>query len=225
MAHVILSSLISDIRGRIGGSVFQKTSSGLILKSYTKPINKNSQSQNITRNYLAYLQNQWLLLSDSQRIIWSRFLTYNPIKQKNISGHFITGHQAFLKLNFYRLLYNISILLTPRFTKCNITPVDLTLSLIGPDLTLTSDRSMISSDEFIILFLSPPTLRPVNNPGNSFKIIKFDTTNTDTFNLSSAYLSLYGRLPVATNKVFMKFSTANKFSGILFPFVQKVFTL
>lgn len=221
MALIKTASIISDIRGKIQGTVFQRSAGGLTVRSQTTPINKNSNRQNKTRNFINILQQQWRLLSPTERQTWLQFTNFNPIQQKRNSELFINGQQAFIKLNLYRLEYGFAIITTPQFSKCEITPVDVTIQLAGPNLFIKVDRELQSSFEFLIFFITVNLVPTINNPGSRFKLIKFTTTDSDTFNINNEYITIFGALPVSGSKVFFKFTNADKNSGLLFPFKTK----
>lgn len=221
MALVKLSSLISNIRGTIQGSVFQGSRAGLILKSKPNPINTNTLRQNKTRNFTFKLQQEWRLLSATERNLWLQFTNFNPILQKRSNELFINEHQNFIKFNSYRLEYGFDILKTPQFTKCEILPIDLTVSSTGTIISITADRQLNENLEFIILFLTIPFLPTINNPGSRLKLIKFTTTDNTTFDVTTPYKEIFGSIPQPGQKIFFKFSNADKFSGIIFPFKTK----
>lgn len=221
MALIKTSAFISDIRGKIQASIFQGSLAGLTLRSISGQVNKNSLRQNKTRNFTFKLQQEWRLLSGAERNLWLQFTNFNPILQKRSRDLFINAQQNFIKFNSYRLEYDLDILKTPQFTKCEITPVDITIELSGIDLFVKVDRDMNSNLEFIVLFLTVNLLPTINNPGSRLKLIKFTTTGNDTFNIADPYRTIYGKLPESGTKIFFKFSNADKASGIIFPFKTK----
>ncbi len=221
MALIKTASIISDIRGKIKGTVFQKSAGGLTVRSQTTPINKNSNRQTKTRNFTNILQQEWRLLSTTERQTWLQFTNFNPIQQKRNPELFINGQQAFIKLNLYRLEYGFAIITSPQFSKCEITPVDIEINLSGTDLFVEVNRDMQSDFEFLIVFLTVNLVPTINNPGSRFKLIKFTTTDTDIFNVNSEYVEIFGALPQSGTKVFFKFTNADKNSGLLFPFKIK----
>lgn len=218
MARVKPSAIVSDVRGKIGGAVFQRFKSGLVVRSKCSPVNKNSALQIVSRNIASLTANAWLQLSPANRDQWDSFTAYNPIAQRNNREVFVSGQQAFLKLNNYRLQYSLQLLSVPEFNKCDLTPIELTLSRTGANLRVTSSRAMVASDEFIILFLTVRMSPAINNPGNKYKLIKFVTTNGVNFFVTSEYEAIFGAIPEIGNTVFMKYTNASKLSGLLFPF-------
>ena len=221
MALIKTASIISDIRGKMKGTVFQRSAGGLTVRTQTTPINKNSNRQTKTRNFTNILQQEWRLLSTAERQTWLQFTNFNPIQQKRNSELFINGQQAFIKLNSYRLEYGFTIITTPQFSKCEITPVDVSIQLSAPNLFVNTNREMQSDFEFLIVFLTVNLVPTINNPGSRFKLIKFTTTDTDTFNIENPYNEIFGALPASGSKVFFKFTNADKNSGLLFPFKTK----
>lgn len=221
MALIKVTGIISDIRGKVAGSVFQRSLGGLVLKLKPQPINKNTLPQNKTRNFTFKLQQEWRLLSEMQRTLWEQFTKFNPILQRRSKELFINAQQNFIKFNSYRLEYGLNILKVPQFTKCEITPIDLTVSSNGTILTITADRTLNENLEFIILFLTIPFVLTINNPGSRFKLIKFTTTDNITFDITNPYKTIFGSIPQPGQKIFFKFSNADKASGIIFPFKTK----
>lgn len=218
MARIKPSALVSDIRGKIGGSVFQRASSGLVVRAKSTPVNKRTATQNISRNIAFLTANAWLQLSAADRDQWVNYVQYNPVNQRNSRELFVSGQQAFLKFNNYRLQYSLPILTVPQFSKCDLTPVDLTLSRVGMMLRISSSRPLVAANEFIILFITVRMSPAINNPGNRYKLIKFVTTNGVNFNVASEYVDVYGIIPEPGDTVFMKYTNANKLSGLPFPF-------
>ncbi len=218
MALIRTSGLISSIRGQVAGSVFQRSNSGLILRSNTTPVNRNTNRQNKTRGFTFRILQEWIRLSDAQRLSWSSFLQYNPVSQRRSNELQLSGQQAFIKFNSYRLEYDLPILLTPIFNKCEITPITLILFVLANFLILAVDRAPVPADEYIILFLTTTRRSSINNPGSTYKIIKFVTTTANAYVIDAPYLAVFGKLPQQTETIFMKYTNASKFSGLLFPF-------
>ena len=221
MALIKTSSLISDIRGKVQASIFQGSLAGLTLRSISGRVNKNSLRQNKTRNFTFKLQQEWRILTEAERNLWLQFTNFNPILQKRSNKLFINAQQTFIKFNLYRLEYGLDILKTPQFTKCEILPIDLTISSNGAIILATADRQLNQNFEFVILFMTIPFIPTINNPGSRLKLIKFTTTNNTTFDVTAPYKEIFGSVIQPGQKIFFKFSNADKLSGIIFPFKTK----
>lgn len=218
MALIKISGLVSSIQGKVAGSIFQRSRSGIILRNKVTPVNRNTNRQNKTKSFTFQILQEWIRLTDTQRALWSNYLNYNPIAQNRTGDLFVTNQQVFVKFNSYRLEYDLAILPVPGFNKCDITPIVLTLSTTGAVLTVTADRAPIPAEEFIILFLTITRRPTINNPGSTYKIIKFTTTASLSYDITTAYTDIFGTVPQVGTTIFMKYTNASKESGLPFPF-------
>jgi len=222
MAKVKLSGLIGDLRGKVGGSAFVKSAGGLILRNMPTPVNKNTVLQSSRKNITANLQWEWQRLTQSQRNCWVDWTKLNPIQQVRDRDLLINAQQTFLKLNFYRTLYNVEIIRDPIFNTNIIRPLDGNVSLIANNLILGLDRSLNDSTEIFILFLTFRVTPTINNPGTKFKVIFFEQSpGVETYDITTEYKAIFGIELVATEQLFMKFTTADKISGKLLAFQEK----
>ena len=218
MAIIKFSGLISSIRGSVGGSIFQRSRAGNILRTLTTPINRRTFLQNKSRNINFNILQEWIRLTEAQRSIWEGYTQYNPILQRNGERLFINGQQTFIKFNSYRLEYDLPILIVPIFNKCEVTPVIITVVTDGNTLTANIDRVTIGSSDLLILFATVRFPITNNNPGSKYKIIKFDTADTDTYDITNPYVAIFGRVPQPGETIFIKYTNASKLSGLPFPF-------
>ncbi len=226
MAKVKLSGLIGDLRGKVGGSAFVKSAGGLILRNATTPVNKNTVLQSSRKNITASMQWEWQRLTQAQRDCWVQWTKLNPIAQIRDKDLLINAQQTFIKLNFYRVLYNLAVIKDPVFDTNIIEPMDATLFLSGGNLILSPERTLNDSTELFILLLTFRVTPTVNNPGTKFKIIVFEQSPGGNFyNITAEYKAIFGIELVATEQLFMKFTTADKISGKLLSFQQKKITL
>ncbi len=216
MALVKLSGVVSDIRGKIGGTTFKNSSAGLVMQTSTSPVNKNSLTQNIQRGIINDLQQQWILLTDEQRACWVLYTKLFPIKQKNINGNVINAQQTFIKVNAPFRLYNIPIIIDPVLTPSVLTNVAVPIMLTPGILAVLGQKAYVSADEFVVLSMTYPKPPTVNNPGTTYKSIIFATVNSSTINITTEYTDLFGRLPIVGEKVFYKSHIVDKLIGVKF---------
>ena len=151
MARLKYSGIITNVKGKIGGMVFQDHRAGSSVRKFTKQINRATQPMNDIQNITFKLQNEWKGATNSQRKVWSNFVKFSTLFNKHEPNKYINGQQAFIKLNSYRLLYGHSILWDPDHTKCIIDKIVMTVGIDFPQLTLDLDRAPMPADEFIIL--------------------------------------------------------------------------
>lgn len=215
MARIKTSAFISDIRGKIAGSTFQSSKGGLVLKNISFKTQKKSNSKSTVNTIVQTVHNSWKSLSTSQKSIWKAFANFSLIPQKHDKARFLSANETFFKLNFYRLLYGHSLLITPEFSKCQFFNITATITLVGPVLTFTTSRSMVPADEFLILKITPPLLPTINSATSRMRNIIFATTATDSYNIASEYFSIFNRNPVSGNAILFSYTNANLLTGLL----------
>lgn len=214
MALITPSAIVSDIKGKISGSVFQNSLGGLVMKSGTGRTNRNSINQSLLKSITANVQNGWFALSDAQRSTWSSFAKFVNVQQIKNTGLYVNGQQLFIKSNVIRAFYGLSSLSDPQFSRCITLSVSFTVALSGADLILTSSRLVDSDVEFIVCYATFPVRPTINNPGSRYRLLVFSTTTDTTFDISSAYTAVFGRKPIAGETIFVKAFVANLFTGI-----------
>lgn len=219
MALVQLGGVLGDIRGKVGGSVFQRNNAGLIIRNSPAPINRNTVLQNSKRAITARLQWEWQGLTAQQRKDWEQWTKFYPIAQKNISGRFINGQQSFILTNFYRIIFNKNVLNSPVFSPFTDAQIEGTVTVIGPFLNFVTTAGAIDTYGYIILFITIPVPASLNNAGNRFRMLTFTTGAGGTHNITNAYTDVFGKLPVSGQTLFVKYTVASNDSGILHPFI------
>lgn len=225
MARIKTSAFINDISGKIGGSVFQRCQSGLILKNTPNLPFTSSMAQNSTNNNMYRCQYEWQNLTICQRQIWNSFANFTKKSQKHSKDIYINGHQLFIQCNFYRHQYGYSTLKEPQFMKGELKLLTATFILNFGNLIMTTNRSIQSTYEFVILQATTKVSPSLNNPGGRYKSLIYTTVDGAWHNITIPYQDIFGFTPVATNVLFFKYAVANKLTGLIKPFQIKRVTL
>ena len=123
---------LGDIKGKVGGVVFQGGSSGAILRRKGAPVDPFSPAQSVQRNQLSGNAKSWSgYLTTEQRAAWDSLA--GGISNKDAFGLEIgmTGYQLYMKLNTNMLNAGLS-----RLTDApdNLDAYTLTLAEFGEHL-------------------------------------------------------------------------------------------
>lgn len=214
MARIKTSAIISDIRGKLAGSVFQGTKSGLVLKNISFNPIKASDKRNKSLITAQHVHNAWRTLTVLQRNIWQSFADYAKAIQKNDKSKILSGNELFFKVNFIRLVYNHAILISPEFSKCNFFNYTATVYLSSSQLFFETSRTMLPLNEFIVLKMSNPLLPSVNSASSKLRIIPIQTAAQTIFDITALYLSVFYRMPVSGNALFFSYTNCNLKTGL-----------
>lgn len=71
MAKIKLSAIVSEMRGKLNGSVFSKNRGGAYIRTKVTPVNPQSLAQGLVRATLTNLSQAWRSLTEAQRLAWN----------------------------------------------------------------------------------------------------------------------------------------------------------
>lgn len=214
MARIKTSAIISDIRGKIGGSVFQQSRGGLVFKNAPFASKRISSANSKVYALNQMVRNAWRNLTSYQLSAWVAFAGYSQVMQKNNKSLFLSANDLFYKTNFIRLLYGYDLLITPEFSKCQFLPITASLQLSGLDLVFQTSRVLDSLKEFVSLKVSPPLLPSVNSAKSRLRSVIFSVSDSDTFIITSEYLEALKRFPVSGNALLFSYTNVNLLTGL-----------
>jgi len=217
MAIVKLSGLISEIKGKLGGSCFQSSQGGLVLKNITAKCWKNTEFQSKSNSYLLKCQNEWFNLSQNKRNEWNAYALFQKISQFNNKNRICNGQQVFLKFNYYRLAYNMAILTDPVYYTPQFPIENISFYLSYDPTTFFFTITSWNSEFFIAMLISAPIPESINNPGSKLKLLPFTTLNQLDQPITTEYTTIFGKIPVTDDFIFCKFAVINKNCGLISP--------
>lgn len=134
MAIIKVGSLISDIKGLVGGLIFARNKGGLYVKNFATPINPQTTRQTDVRNDFATLVDDWQSrLIGLERTAWNDYGENNPVLNRLGELINISGLNWFIKLNALRLQASLTVVDDPPIGSSTGVP-DTTLSVDDIDL-------------------------------------------------------------------------------------------
>ena len=201
MARVTLGSGISDIRGKVGGSVYQRSAQGLTLRTKTTPVNRSSVAQTAQRARAATSQSAWQNLTDQQRTAWNANAQFNQIASGKAGNTIATGQQAYMQLSFYLLQLGVAVPAEPVFLPYNLPPTGLTMSQGGPTLIMSFDGEVDSGDYWPIAQVSLPLRSASNTPGAALRFMLPLSMSATDWTISQPYIDAYGFLAQTGQRV------------------------
>jgi len=216
MANIKFSAILSDVRGKLNGSIFSRNHYGPVIKTTFTPSNPQSTPQMTERNKVSELAAHWRELSQSQRNAW--YLLADELIKKNSVGEkkAPAGYNLFISHNLN--LFN-----------CAASEID----------DANSDSFVDTFDYFYLTYSAPPTFNiNANFPGFTTtlqgiyiiyatpslslgiryvncqfrKIGVIPAGRVDFYSFSSAYYNVFG-FPVSGMRIFVRLRPINSYSG------------
>lgn len=101
MAVVKFGTIVTGLRGTVGGIIFTAGKSGPYIRTWAKPSNPFSEKQSSIRSIMATVAAGWIALSSAQKTAWDVFAAL-PAQELTNSlgiGYYVSGFSWFVKLN------------------------------------------------------------------------------------------------------------------------------
>lgn len=99
MARVQYGSLVTNLKGKIGGHVFQRCGQSGSLRSKSTVVSSQSSYSQATRNQFSSLASEWRSLTTSQRNSFSIQASTYPTFDSYGNPIVLTGYQLFMYIN------------------------------------------------------------------------------------------------------------------------------
>lgn len=167
------SALVSDMRGKLNGSVASKNRYGSYLRNKITPSNPQTAAQVAQRSLLAKFASLWRGLTEAQREAWNGAVS--GYTKSNIFGDTVTPSGSVL---FNQLNMNIATVAGSQLTlpplPLGVTPIStLTVesTVATETLNLTITPEVIPANHVVVVEATAPMSPGIYNANNRFRII------------------------------------------------------
>ena len=99
MASIRFGALVADVKGSIGGVVFQSNGSGAMVRTKTIPTNKRTALQIYQRSNMAVYSAKWRNLSAGDQQMWVDDASNHPYVNRLGETKRYSGFMWFMKTN------------------------------------------------------------------------------------------------------------------------------
>lgn len=209
MASVKYTAFVSEIRGKVNGSVFSKNRAGNYIRTKVTPVNPQSTAQQLQRGQLSQMSQAWRGLTQEQRDGWANYASQVPYSDIYGDVKFLSGQMMFVKTNLNLLKVGAATIdnaptpgdvpqlgITSLTAAADTTPAESILSLVT---TITGTDTGVT----MAIYATPPVGPGKSFVKNQFRLIGTNTTTAGAKNLLTPYLAKFGNL-IAGNKVFVR---------------------
>lgn len=217
MAHIIKSSIITDIRGKLNGTGFQLSCYGLNMRNRRKRKKSVTNSERINLNYFSQLSDIWKNLSLTQKQNWDLWVHWTNQHSKHNPAQIITALSGFIKVNLPRLKYGITVITTPPLINSVPTFASVSLKLTSGGLLYVDSSIYIPIDNIIVVKVSPSKVAGANITKNECKAISKLFNASTQWDIQAEYMSMFGNAPIAGESIGLCYSQIDLNSGLRLP--------
>jgi hypothetical protein len=204
MAVVKYGSIITQLKGKLDGHVFQRCGQSLSIRSISARKLTSSVAKSVSKKKMGFVASSWRSISASQKAAWSAAAPTYPTLDKYGNRIVLTGFQLFVFIN---KRYS---LISPSYvsTASNYAPPAPNSVVIGPYVISTAhcdfwSYTPIAVNTLVLLYVSKlyPHQGLVAKPHLSFAgSIAFGTAIG--YNLYSMVRAMFPIAPIAGNAFF-----------------------
>lgn len=195
MARVQYGVIVTELKGKIAGQVFQGGNVGYVLrnKGYT-PGHSSPQRQQANRNLITNTT-AWRLLSDAERAAWAAIVADWTFLDKFGNTYQGSGFQVYNSYNTTRISIGLSPLDTPLAVQSPTDPGEIVIVAEAMGALMVDWENAGGANDYITIFASPAISAGRN--GNNVKLTKLfggsinGLTNKDVY---AEYAAIFGDL-------------------------------
>ena len=213
-AKVLPGDSISEIRGKVGNTVFTPGRSVLALRRRVKPKNPQSSYQTAVRADMALYSAAWDALTDAQRLSWTSAAA-TTIKKNIFGGKYATtGNKLFIAFNMEAAMNGGTVQIDTYFTPT--APANLidgsALAASSSAQTIAFTASHAAPTNGVCIIEATPCMKAgISNIKGKYRVISRSATGASTAtigNLTAAYIAKFGALIQGT-RISVKLYTSN----------------
>lgn len=220
MALIKLGAFVTEIAGKVGGTVFSRNKGGAYAKNRVMPANPRTTAQQNIRGFFGAMSQQWRALSQAQRESWNELAGTFSLNNSLGDAIRLSGIALFQKLNGnLRSLGTPPILNAPMLAGTD--PITIATWAIETDGTDISTNILVAAlatsvpDTEFAVFATAPVSPGVSNLNNRFRLIGHFpdlTTLNAADSLQTPYKNVFG-LPPAGSRVAVQVLPINSVTG------------
>lgn len=212
------SALVSDMRGKLNGSVASRNRGGSYLRNKTTPVNPQTPEQQAVRSNFGNISSQWRGLEEASRENFRQFAKEMPYIDIFGDQRYLSGSQMFQRTGINRSLVGEPPLDNPEFPEAfPIFSEEISFSLISSldGVALAFQNLPATSDEMLLLiYATPGQSAGITFAKNKLRLLgAFETGAGGSLSISTEYTSRLGA-PSEGSKVFVRMALIDVVAGL-----------
>lgn len=205
MASFTPSAVISEIRGRVGTSIWSKNLYGVYVKNSYAPTNPNTTLQQNARANFNTARAAWNALADTRKRQWEQKAKGLPVQDRLGNPIILTGKMFYMKrkLNAINVGLSVPIVPLPDQPTPRVTP--LMTASISSGIEITYNQEGDDGNWWFSYAMTPPLSPTINAParGRASFFTIFPLNGSSPINTTSTYTARFGSLSgLAGQKIF-----------------------
>ncbi len=204
MARVLYGALVVEMKGKIGGTVFQSNRFGFTARQ--KPISPkvSSSLQGSIHNVFADTAQHWRTLTDGQRTAWDVVAPNWPHNDKFGNPVQLTGYNLFMKLslNLQNIVQPINDVASNPALVFNPVAPTLAIAVGAGQMDVSFFPSPIDQASTLVISATPQHSAGAKLVKSKLRLVeRFVVTTASPVSIASEYTKKFGAFPLEGSKV------------------------
>jgi hypothetical protein len=219
MALVKYGSIITEIAGKLGGHIFQRTGAGHSVHTIQRPGLWPSARKLAQRNNFLRVVNAWKALIPGDITLWQAATIEYPIENSLHETIYLSGYSLFLMLNLNLLEAGFSIITTPQPPEPAqiLTGISGQVGIGGGSFVIYCNETPVPGNMAYLIYAGYQAASYTTGPpGNNYKFIDHaNPTDTFPFSILLEYSALFPDLLnfKPGNYIYCKIAVVHKLTG------------
>lgn len=224
MAVVQYSAIVNQMRGKLGGSVFNKSKNANTVQRKQQQPQGARGYQSEVRNFFSKFQRTWKSLTNAQRTNWQTTAVNNPTRDRFGNLTTLSGYNQFIKASMLAEYANATPPISP-FTGAAPANLLSSATIVDDSFTQNSSGAVLFSGAveygaqtygtpfYIIIDISMPVSAGVMSYHGRWVNVHGTVTASGGYSPFATNLGIHYPLPVAGDKVFERIRMVHTTSG------------
>lgn len=209
MARLKYGIIVTEIKGKVAGMVFQGGNNSKVLRASNNKRNSKSASLSLSTSILSQITSQWKLLTNSDRLAWATAALSYPFVDSFGSTYFGSAYQCFTSYNRNLLTIGSTMVTTPSIVVPSINVGPFTFSSSTKDNVSIDPTITLVTSQFYLIYATPALSMGRNNNNAKFKLIAaVDMNGLTTIKVNPFYEKVFGSFS-SDSKVIFKIVQVN----------------
>lgn len=204
MARVKYGAIITEIRGAVGGSIFQSNKYGFTMKNTPNMKLPNSEYVFSKQRFMVQAAQNWRNQSEALRLQYVNYAITFPQYAYHAPTIPLSGYAVYLKWAFINLMVGLPIPSVFDMVSLTFPALNPFMSNDAGELLLGLGNVVVEDNQRYAVFVSGVVPATINFPPSAFRYVKLYTLEDEPFNVASIYLANFGRLPLVGENVFVR---------------------
>lgn len=193
MAIIQLGSIITNIKGSIGGTTFSSSRAGTIAKNRVHGKRAVSQNQANALNFSKIVTNGWNALTVAQQNEFNSYAIANPFTDRYGITKMLTGYQWYKQLSFAKYYWQGSNLNAPPSYATPLALPSFTVTLNSSQMLFNWSTPINPAQLFLYFYTSPPIKGNAKLSRGAYRLTDIRSLNyASSFNFTQAWQQAHG---------------------------------